>query len=105
MKKVTNQHGDCILSIVDSIPSSAEKIIVKPGFVVERGEGVHTHTISNVENLEVFVDDDTMYLNVLKDIEITHEEHGVQTIEPGLYVKSIERQFDYENEVERRVVD
>ena len=51
------------------------------------------------------MDGETMYLKVDEPIQINHEEHGVQTINPGNYIKDIERQFDYENEIERRVID
>lgn len=105
MKKVTNQHGDVVLTKVNSIPTSAKLVKIKKGFIVENGEGIHTHTLPNVDNVKVFMDNETMYLNVLKEIEIEHEEHGIQTIDPGIYRKDIERQFDYENEVERRVMD
>ena len=105
MINVKNQHGDVILFSVDSIPKSAKKIHLKDSLIVERGEGINTHVIDDIENVECFMDNETMYLNVLKDIEIKHEEHPTQVIDAGIYQKRIERQFDYENEIERRVLD
>jgi hypothetical protein len=105
MKKITNQHGDVIITKVSSLPKNCKKINCKNGFVIEKGEGPHTHTIENVDNVELFSDNTTLYMKVLKDIEIDHQEHGIQTITPGIYRKDIERQFDYENEIERRVLD
>lgn len=105
MKKITNQHGDVIIERVKFIPNNCRKVNAKNGFIVEKGEGIHTHIIPDVSNVEIFTDDETIYFNVLKEIEISHEEHGVQVITPGTYKKHIERQFDYENEIERRVLD
>lgn len=105
MKKITNQHGDVLFKKINSIPSGAKKQKILNGFIIEKGEGVHTHTLKTVDNVAVYVKGDVMYLKVAKTTEIDHQEHGVQTIEPGIYEKEIERQFDYENEIERRVLD
>ena len=102
---ITNQHGDVLLKKTTTIPKNSKKIKIKNGFIVEKGEGVHTHVINDVKNLEVYMSGEDMYLNVLKELEIDHEEHGIQKIQPGIYKKEIERQFDYENEIERRVLD
>lgn len=105
MKKITNQHGDVLLIKIDKIPLEAKKQKIKNGFILERGEGVHTHVVKDVSNVEVLTIGDRMFLKVSEPTEIDHEEHGVQTIDPGFYEKEIERQFDYENEIERRVLD
>jgi RecB family endonuclease NucS len=102
---ITNQHGDLLIKKINNIPSEAIEIEIKNNFVVEKGEGVHTHVIKDTKNVKILMTENDMYLNVLKDIEIDHEEHGVQTIEKGKYIKRIERQFDYENEIERKVMD
>ncbi|MCP4651166.1 MAG: hypothetical protein GY853_13955 [PVC group bacterium] len=102
---ITNQHGDVLLKKVEKLPINSKKIRIKNKYVVEKGEGTHTHVINDTKNLEVFVSDENIYLNVLKNLEIDHQEHGKQTIEPGIYKKEIERQFDYEKEIEKNVRD
>ena len=47
MKKITNIHGDVTLVKVNSIPKDAKKIQWEKGFILERGEGVHTHIIED----------------------------------------------------------
>jgi len=105
MDKITHQHGDVILVKIDKLPDNAKETEVKNSFVVEKGEGIHTHVIHDTKHLKVFMSNEEMYLKVLKDLKIDHEEHGVQTITPGIYKKKIERQYDYENGVEKWVED
>jgi hypothetical protein len=54
MKKIMNQHGDVVLELVDCIPEGAKEIDVCNGYVLERGEGVHTHIFPDVSNIKVF---------------------------------------------------
>lgn len=105
MNKVENQHGDVILHKIDEIPSDAKRIDVSPGFILERGEGVHTHIFPDVSGIEVSEKDRNIYVHVTKKTVIDHEEHGKQTILPGKYVKDIERVWDYETEEARKVQD
>ena len=105
MRRVTNQHGDVLFVAIDTIPEEAVSVEATNGFVVERGEGVHEHTIEDVSGVEILTIGDRMFLRVSEPTTITHEEHGPQVIAPGLYEKDIEQVFDYENEIERRVQD
>lgn len=106
MNKIKNQHGDLILVEVDSIPASAKKVEnLKRGYILERGEGVHTHILEDVEGVEVFEDKGEIYVRVSKPVRINHEEHGIQTLHPGIHQKRVERVWDYESEESRKVVD
>lgn len=111
MKSIEGQHGDVILEHIDCISSDAKKIDSSDGFVVERGEGIHTHTLSALhkseENdaFEVWMINDDMIIKVKKPSVIDHEEHGKKVLQPGIYKKVIEREFDYEKEIERKVID
>ena len=124
MKDVKHQHGDVILEKVQSIPEAAKKVKVSDGFVIEKGEGIHTHVLrqrkpccavkeglsprklnSMMNKVEVYEIGDEMYIKVKKSVDLDHEEHGIQTLEPGIYKKSIEREYDYEANEERRVLD
>lgn len=113
MKKLTNQHGDVILEKISELPKNAKKVNdLRNGFILERGEGVHTHELRGVGKelskvCDVYEDGDIIFLHVKKgeSVELDHEEHGVQTLGEGIYKKDIEREFDYEKEVERKVID
>jgi len=102
--KVKNQHGDVIL-VEAAIPANAKRVKIKPGFIVEKGEGVHLHTLETVDGVEVYQDGETLYLSVSKPTNLVHEEHGCQVLEPGVYKKVIEREFSYEDMEARQTRD
>ena len=102
MEKREIQQGDCILVKVSSIPKSAKK--VKFDGVVLRGEGTNTHEVVASE-VEVYEQDGTMFLKVDKKTNLVHQEHGTQVINPGIYKRVIEREFDYESEEARNTQD
>ena len=104
MKKVTNQHGDVVLQVAE-IPADAKPVKIENGFILERGEGVHTHVFPDVSGIEVFEKNGETFVRVNKATRIDHEEHGIQTLKPGIYKKNIERVWDYESEEARRVID
>lgn len=104
MKKVMNQHGDVVLHVAE-IPKDATPVKIENGFVLERGEGIHTHIFPDVSGIEVFEKDGDTYVRVNKATKIDHEEHGLQTLRPGVYKKNIERVFDYEQMEARKVID
>lgn len=105
MNKIINQHGDLLLQKINKLPSGAKKLEVNPGFILERGEGVHTHVLEDVSGIEVYEKDGDTYVRVKKETKLNHEEHGYQTVLPGIYKKRIERVFDYETMESRKVVD
>ena len=105
MKKIVNQHGDLILHEIKEIPKGAKRIEVKNGFIIERGEGVHTHIFPDVSGIEVYELNGETYIRVSKQTQLDHEEHKKQTVNPGIYKKNIERVFDYETMEARNVID
>jgi len=101
-----NQHGDLILEKVLEIPVGAKKIKIFKGFVVERGEGVHTHALQETNGVSAYEKDGVLYLKLEKEVELlNHEEHGVQTYEPGIYRKGTELEYDAESDETRRTQD
>jgi hypothetical protein len=106
MKKIVNQHGDLLLEAVDSIPADAKRIEVSAGYIMERGEGVHTHIFPDVSGIEVYEGPKgEIYVRVVKSTELDHEEHGRQTVKPRIIKKGIERVWDYESSEARRTID
>jgi hypothetical protein len=107
MEKARNQHGDVILKVVAEIPDGAKRLKVSGVFVVEKGEGVHTHIITDTDQVEAYEKDGVLYLKTGdKPVNLTHEEHGTQTLEPNkIYRKDIEQEFDYESNEARNTRD
>ena len=123
MRKIYCQHGDVALEVVESIPQDAKKVKVSEGFVVEKGEGIHVHVLKSsarvavkegmspcamnklMDKVEVYEVNDQMYIKVKESVVLDHEEHGIQTLEPGIYKKNIEREYSYADNEERRVLD
>lgn len=103
--KIQNQHGDLLLEKIDDIPKGAKRVEVSNGYVLERGEGVHTHILEDVSGVEVYEKDGQTYVHVVQPTKINHEEHGLQPVLPGKYKKRIERVWDYEAEESRRTID
>lgn len=103
--KIANQHGDLLLEEVNEIPEGAVRVNIQNGYVIERGEGVHTHIFPDVSGIEVYEKNGDIYVRVNKQTELDHEEHGRQIVTPGIKKKRIERCFDYEKMEARRTVD
>lgn len=107
MKSIQQQQGDvCIESAV--IPKNAVR---KNTNVLAEGEVTgHAHRVSVPEDsnatFEVFEEKGDLYLSV-KDgtVELTHEEHAVQTIPAGDFKIGIVQEYDYDTEESKRVVD
>lgn len=104
-EKIYAQHGDVLLVKVAEIPNDAKKLKIKNGFIVEKGEGVHTHILKDVKGIEVYEKDGVLYLKVESPTELDHEEHHVKVLEPGIYRKEIENEFDYEDMEARKTRD
>jgi hypothetical protein len=99
--KIMYQQGDCIIVAVQNIPETAKLIKTK---IVEKGEGMNTHVIEG--DCEIYMDRDVMYLKVGNGASLKHEEHGTQVLEPNtVYKKVNEREWDYESEEARKVID
>ena len=103
--KITNQHGDLCFKKISEIPEGLEKVVVQKGFILERGENLHLHTLIEGD-MDIWVDTQgNMFMKANTPCTIDHEEHGKQVIEPGLYFKQIEREWDYETEEARKTRD
>jgi hypothetical protein len=100
--KCYKSHGDVNFH-EDKLPD-VKGVKISKGFVIERGEGVHSHTLVEGD-VDMYMDGDTMYLKVNTPAVITHEEHGPMTIEPGIYRKEIENEYDAESDEARKTQD
>lgn len=106
MIKLHTQQGDCVLELVTEIPRTAKRIELGERLIVLKGEGVNTHEITDVDNLEAYEEDGVLYLKTNKAITLIHQEHGNTTLEPNkIYRRRIEREFDYESNEARNTRD
>ena len=108
MNKIILIHGDVTFYQAQSIPETARKVKVDKGFIVEKGEGMHTHVLEN--ECEVYIDDSTgrMYFKETTEIpKINHEEHGIAEIKSPTKIayKDLEQEFDYESMETRNTQD
>jgi hypothetical protein len=103
MKKIYGIHGDVTLVKVLKLPTGVKPIKYVKNFILEKGEGVHTHIIES--QCELYEVNGVMYLKSDKEIILNHEEHGMQVLEPGIYRKEMERAFDYEDMEAKQVQD
>jgi hypothetical protein len=93
------QHGDVILVMAEKFPKDAKKIEVGASFIVERGEGMHTHVIEDTTGLEARVDSKgVMWLGSATPKIVNHEEHGPKIIPAGICYKEIENEYDAEKD-------
>lgn len=101
------QQGDVNLKEVESIPKGAKlKTPDKGKWVLAYGEvSFHAHAIEQIEDCDLYERNGTLYLSVRGPVQLTHEEHHTQTIEPGQYEIGIVREYDYLADMERPVVD
>ncbi len=108
MEKIIVQQGDLILNEVKSIPKTAKRISTKGNFILLKGEGVNTHELSGdlSSAVDIYQEGETIYLKTREPVNLVHQEHGTQTLEPNkIYKRVIEREFNYEDMEARNTQD
>ena len=109
-KKIYLQQGDVVLYKESSVPSSAKKVNVnRNSFVIEKGEGIHTHRLEHPQLQQAVLiseTEDRLYMKFMQPLELVHEEHGISQIEQGIVLSKVkEREYDYETQEARAVMD
>lgn len=95
------QHGDVILTVAKDIEGLQWRQAPR-GYVVERGEGVHTHVTTT--ECEIAERNGVLYLRGASGID--HEEHGIKILDPhSVYRKGIELEYDAETNEARATRD
>ena len=107
--KIQRQQGDvCVESA--KIPSgAAPRKRHARGIVLAEGESTgHAHVVTcgactDAELLEL---GDRVFLRIMGgDATVIHEEHGPVTLPPGEYEIGIVKEYDYDREESRNVID
>jgi len=105
------QQGDVLVFDEKKLPKGLSKVgpekMNKGRWIVAEGEATgHAHAIADTEKVEMWeAEDGTVWLNVIEAVELVHEEHGIQTLEPGVKRIGIVKEIDPFSAEERRVMD
>ena len=98
------QHGDVLFISEDKIPEEEKEFKNAEGFIVEKGEGVHTHTLEKIDGVKGYVDSKkTLWFT--GGVKVGHEEHKIMEIPAPIVRKEIEWEYDAEAEEGRNVID
>jgi len=101
------QQGDVIIESVVELPKGAK--LAKPGkrgWMLAEGETTgHAHTIDDTKSSTLYTFGGILFLQVLQEVCLLHEEHKKQKIKPGLYKIRQVQEYDHFAEEARAVRD
>src|SRR5262249_23234931 len=101
------RQGDVYGRPITEIPVEYMELAEKNDGVVILAQGSSTgnkHAIYD-KNATLFRTDDKMFLMVMKEVELKHEEHGVIPIIPGCYEVMIGREHNYRTGKAQQEID
>ena len=106
MKNIQIQHGDVLLQKVRILPDGAKVVARRNGVViVAEGEATgHCHTITE-RGAALLELKGELSLEVTEPVTITHEEHKPLPIPEGIYKIGTVKEYDYLQDMERKVID
>jgi len=105
MKGIQIQHGDVLLKPVERLPKGVIQHKNNGRLVVAEGEATgHAHVITDLGAVLWELKGD-LYLEVAEIVTITHEEHKPLEIPEGIYQIGRVQEYDYFQEMARRVID
>ncbi len=106
MNKNQIQHGDVLLTRVEKLPKGCNPVAKHNDvIVVAEGESTgHCHVITE-KGATLLELKGEFYLEVTEPVTITHEEHKALPIPEGIYHIGRVKEYDYFQEMERRVID
>lgn len=98
------QQGDVLLRRVDAMPQGEAKLTSKLRCVLAHGESGHSHVLES-DGAEIWQVADRTFLNISKRATVLHEEHKPVTLERGIWEVGRVREYDYFQQMERKVMD
>lgn len=99
------QQGDVILETVKNVIGNECKPTEK-GYVLAEGEVTgHSHRITEKDKVQLFEQEGTLYLKVLENAPLIHEEHKTIIIPQGDYIVKRVNEYDHFLEESRKVQD
>jgi hypothetical protein len=108
--KLVARHGDVDLYRIDALPTDVGVPEKKKEVVLQLGEKTgHKHrlTVNDMENLLVYSWEGQLatLIEIKEDATLTHEEHNLITLKPGIYLRKQEREYNPFSKAVRKVVD
>ena len=101
------QQGDITFEQIDELPTGAKPVSPKDGrFIIAEGETTgHSHSVT-AEGCQLYELKGQLYLNVtMPVVYIDHQEHKQNLYKTGLYKVGRVQEYDYFQEMERKVID
>src|SRR3990167_11390943 len=100
MKESTlSRHGDLAFTPIEKMPVGLKEVYKGNKYILARGEFTgHYHELQTktLDGFRVLRDkSNAMFLEMLSDGKVTHQEHKTITLKKGLYSMGIEREYDY----------
>ena len=100
------RHGDVLIKQIDKLPENLKQL---KSLTIAEGEATgHHHTIvCDKPNMVLVYQDDNgiKYIQALEDCQITHQEHKTIEIKKGMYITTIEKEFNPFDEEINKVKD
>lgn len=104
MIKHTFQQGDLKLRKLEQMPSGDRKTISKGRCVLAHGESGNLHLVEQ-DDAELLQIGERMLLTIAEPAEVKHGEHKSKTLSPGIWEVGQVREFDYFQQMQRKVED
>ena len=101
------RQGDVLLHAFDGdIPKGAAKVGPRGSrYVLADGEVTgHCHAIDATDDVELYESEGVLYLKVLNESVVTHDEHAAVTVKPRVYTRPPQTEWSSAMEP-RRVLD
>ena len=102
--RLKSQQGDILLRRLDKMPSGNRKVVSKGRCILAHGESGNIHLIEQ-DDAELIAIGERMLLSIEAPAEVTHGEHGTQTLAPGVWEIGRVREKDWFTEMVRPVQD
>jgi hypothetical protein len=101
------QQGDILFNQVDRLPAGVKPVTPRDGrFIIAEGEtSGHNHSVV-ADGCQLYELKGQLYLEVTAPVvHIDHQEHHKNLYKTGIYRIGNVREYDYFQEMERRVID
>ena len=99
------QQGDVFGKKLNEFPSGPRKVIAKKHIILAEGEATgHAHVIDDDE-AELIQIGEKILLNLAQSAVLQHEDHGPIPLSPGIWDIGRVREFDWLQQMERKVTD
>ncbi len=88
------RQGDVFIQKIARLPKDVKPRAKDKRVILAYGESTgHEHAIIN-DDVESFIDTNgRLYLRAKKELEVTHQDHGMIVLPKGVYVVTVQREY------------